>query len=204
MGRGGSLVSHSQRVRRFSGLLLTGLSLWVTGCEEPTVVSTVPPGVDQRRALAEEAIKKDDPQAIGESPASPKGQAKVDVIPDLVPALPTAPGEYKTTKSGVKYTTVKEGKGAVAKAGQRVKVHYVGTLDDGREFDSSRRKNEAASFIIGAGKVIKGWDEAVPGMKIGETRKLDIPAAAGYGAQGAGPSPANADLHFEIELLDAV
>src|SRR5206468_3795974 len=96
-------------------------------------------------------------------------------VSDLPPALPTAKGEVKTTPSGVKYETIKPGNGAVAKAGQRVTVHYVGTLEDGRKFDSSRDRDKPATFSIGTGDVIKGWDEAVPGMKIGEVRKLIVP-----------------------------
>jgi FKBP-type peptidyl-prolyl cis-trans isomerase len=109
-----------------------------------------------------------------------------------------------TTASGLKYTDVKVGTGAEAKAGQRVTVHYTGTLTDGKKFDSSKDRNQPFVFGLGAGQVIKGWDEGVAGMKVGGVRKLTIPAELGYGARGAGGViPPNATLLFEVELLDA-
>jgi len=95
-----------------------------------------------------------------------------------------------------------EGSGAVATAGQRVSVHYVGTLTDGTKFDSSRDRNAPFVFELGAGRVIKGWDQGVAGMKIGGKRKLTIPPELAYGARGFPPViPADATLVFEIELL---
>jgi len=95
-----------------------------------------------------------------------------------------------------------EGNGAVATAGQRVSVHYVGTLTDGTKFDSSRDRNAPFVFELGAGRVIKGWDQGVAGMKIGGKRKLTIPPELAYGARGFPPViPADATLVFEIELL---
>jgi FKBP-type peptidyl-prolyl cis-trans isomerase len=144
--------------------------------------------------------KEADSEAIGEQNKQPASK----ILPGLLPAEPTAKGEVKNTLSGVKYETIKEGTGATTKAGQRLTVHYVGTLDDGRKFDSSRDSGKPFPVTIGTGAVIKGWDEAVPGMKVGEIRKLTIPPSAGYGAQGSGERiPPNATLHFEIELLSA-
>jgi FKBP-type peptidyl-prolyl cis-trans isomerase len=95
------------------------------------------------------------------------------------------------------------GSGAEAKAGQTVSVHYVGTLLDGRKFDSSRDRGTPFKFPLGAGRVIQGWDRGVAGMKIGGKRKLTIPPELAYGARGFPPViPANATLVFEIELLD--
>ena len=94
------------------------------------------------------------------------------------------------------------GTGAVATVGQRVSVHYVGTLTDGSKFDSSRDRSSPFAFELGAGRVIKGWDQGVAGMKIGGTRKLTIPPELAYGTRGFPPViPANSTLVFEIELL---
>lgn len=95
------------------------------------------------------------------------------------------------------------GTGAEAKAGQTVVVHYTGTLMNGTKFDSSKDRGEPFSFRLGAGQVIKGWDQGVAGMKVGGVRNLTIPADLAYGSRGAGGViPPNADLKFEVELLD--
>jgi FKBP-type peptidyl-prolyl cis-trans isomerase FkpA len=107
-----------------------------------------------------------------------------------------------TTASGLQYEEIREGTGAEAKAGNRVIVHYTGWLMDGSKFDSSKDRNEPFDFFLGAGEVIKGWDEGVQGMKVGGVRKLTIPAHLGYGARGAGGViPPNATLVFEVEFL---
>jgi FKBP-type peptidyl-prolyl cis-trans isomerase len=167
------------------------------------MIRAVPPGLDPRLASAPKEEGDDAAQALGEQGALTAPNAKPAPIPDIPPALPTAKGEVKTTASGVKYETLKEGTGAVAKVGQHVTVHYTGTLDDGRKFDSSRDREKPFEFDIGMGRVIKAWDEAVPGMRIGERRKLTVPPAAGYGAQGQPPKiPPNATLIFDVELLN--
>src|SRR5476651_2067385 len=107
-----------------------------------------------------------------------------------------------TTPNGLTYKDVTEGTGAEAKKGDQVSVHYTGWLMDGTKFDSSKDRGDPFEFPLGAGHVIKGWDEGVAGMKVGGTRKLTIPPSLGYGARGAGGAiPGNATLVFEVELL---
>lgn len=97
---------------------------------------------------------------------------------------------------------IEEGTGAEAKHGDNVTVHYRGTLTNGKEFDASYNRSQPFSFPLGAGRVIKGWDQGVAGMKEGGKRKLTIPPHLGYGARGAGGAiPSNATLIFEVELL---
>jgi FKBP-type peptidyl-prolyl cis-trans isomerase FkpA len=109
--------------------------------------------------------------------------------------------QLKHTASGLGIQELRVGTGAVAEPGRSVSVHYTGWLTDGREFDSSRRRNELFSFPLGRGHVISGWDEGVSGMKVGGRRKLVIPAALGYGEAGAGGViPPNATLVFDVEL----
>jgi peptidylprolyl isomerase len=107
------------------------------------------------------------------------------------------------TASGLKYVDVKVGNGASPIKGKQVKVHYTGTLENGKKFDSSVDRNEPFSFVIGVGQVIPGWDEGVMSMKVGSKRKLIIPSKLGYGAAGAGGViPPNATLLFDVELLE--
>ncbi len=107
------------------------------------------------------------------------------------------------TDTGLKYEDTTTGQGATACAGQTVSVHYTGWLTNGTKFDSSKDRNDPFEFKLGAGQVIRGWDEGVQGMKIGGTRKLTIPPQLGYGANGAGGViPPNATLVFEVELLE--
>lgn len=102
----------------------------------------------------------------------------------------------------LKIEELKVGTGATAESGKRVTVHYVGTLTNGSQFDSSRDRGKGFSFSLGAGEVIKGWDLGVAGMKIGGSRKLTIPPELGYGERGFPPViPARATLVFEVELL---
>jgi peptidylprolyl isomerase len=110
--------------------------------------------------------------------------------------------DYITTPSGLKYKEIKVGTGATPTKGQKVTVHYTGTLENGKKFDSSRDRDRPFDFQLGLGQVIKGWDEGLSTMKVGGRRQLVIPADLGYGARGAGGViPPNATLIFDVELL---
>ncbi|TAE87948.1 MAG: FKBP-type peptidyl-prolyl cis-trans isomerase [Bacteroidetes bacterium] len=109
--------------------------------------------------------------------------------------------EY-TTASGLKYKILEKGTGKKAESGATVTVHYTGTLTDGKKFDSSKDRNQPFSFKLGAGRVIKGWDEGIALLRVGDKALLTIPPDLGYGANAMGPIPANATLIFEVELLD--
>lgn len=184
-------------------IVFGAICLAITGCEEPPrIVPAAPPGTEAAPPLP--ASEKDAAEALGETALNAPTPTKTDkpAGATIPPALPTAPGETKTTPSGVKYETVKAGEGPEAKVGQSVQVHYTGTLEDGKEFDSSRTRGAPFTVKLGAGAVIRGWDEGIPGMKLGEVRKLTIPSAAGYGASGYPPAiPPDATLKFVVELI---
>ncbi len=112
------------------------------------------------------------------------------------------PTNLETTSSGLQYSIDQPGTGDGVKTGQIVRVHYTGWLTNGTKFDSSRDRGAPLEFPVGTGRVIKGWDEGVGAMKIGEKRTLVIPAELGYGARGAGGViPPNATLVFAVELV---
>lgn len=120
----------------------------------------------------------------------------------------TAPANPKPKEDSRNVTELKTkdlvvGKGAQAKTGDKVSVHYTGRLTDGTKFDSSLDRKQPFEFVLGQGQVIKGWDEGVVGMKVGGKRELIIPPEMGYGDQGAGGViPPGAVLKFEVQLLD--
>jgi FKBP-type peptidyl-prolyl cis-trans isomerase len=125
-------------------------------------------------------------------------------------AKPTASGPTKVTgaptktASGLEYWDIKVGTGAVAQTGKQVKVDYTGWLTNGKKFDSSVGTGRPFDFMLGAGQVIKGWDEGVVGMKVGGKRQLRIPPALAYGAAGHPPQiPPNSTLVFDLRLVDA-
>ena len=136
-------------------------------------------------------------------PAEPKKPNSLAALNPGKPAEPEKPAEPPPSneKLGVKDVVV--GKGTEAKAGDTVKVHYVGTLPDGTEFDASKKNGRPFEFELGAGRVIKGWDQGVAGMKIGGKRKLTVPPSLGYGARGMPPViPPSSTLLFDVELLE--
>lgn len=111
----------------------------------------------------------------------------------------TAPLEE--AEAGLRFSELAPGTGPEATSGQNVTVHYTGWLTNGTKFDSSRDRGSPFSFRLGAGQVIKGWDQGVAGMKVGGRRRLEIPPELGYGARGVGPIPGGATLVFAVELL---
>ncbi len=118
------------------------------------------------------------------------------------PQKPTPDSAAVTTPTGLTYVITKRGTGRQPKAGETVVVHYTGTLTDGTKFDSSRDRREPFTFTLGAGEVIRGWDEGVAGMKVGGKRRLIIPPDLGYGAQGSPPTiPPNETLVFVVDLV---
>jgi FKBP-type peptidyl-prolyl cis-trans isomerase len=112
--------------------------------------------------------------------------------------------KYTTTKSGLKYADLKVGTGKEVKAGDTVVVHYTGWLKDGKKFDSSKDSPGGKPAEFALGDVIKGWQEGIPGMKVGGKRKLIIPPELAYGKKGTrdGTIPPDAELTFEVELID--
>jgi hypothetical protein len=118
------------------------------------------------------------------------------------PWIPVNEQEFTTMPSGLRYKDEVVGTGVTAKAGDRVSVQYTGWLEDGTKFDSSRDRNQPFEFQLGAGSVIRGWDDGVQGMRVGGRRRLVIPPELGYGARAVGGViPANSTLVFEVELL---
>lgn len=93
------------------------------------------------------------------------------------------------------------GTGETAANGDRLTVHYIGSFLDGRVFESSYTTGQPYTFVLGAGRVIPGWDQGIPGMKVGGKRRLTIPPSLAYGASGNGPIPPNTPIRFEVELL---
>ena len=153
-------------------------------------------------AIAASLPKPSVPTAIAQAPATQAPTLQTPTIPSTTSADLMSQENIVTTPSGLQYVDIVEGTGATPEAGQTVKVHYTGTLEDGTKFDSSRDRNQPFEFKIGRSQVIRGWDEGLSTMKVGGQRKLTIPPDLGYGTRGAGGViPPNATLIFDVELL---
>ena len=125
------------------------------------------------------------------------------LISSLIFSCSDNTGKVVTTESGLQYVDLVAGKGDTPKIGQKVSAHYIGTLEDGKKFDSSYDRNSPIEFTVGVKEMIPGFDEGVMTMKKGGKRKLIIPAELGYGSKGIpGVIPANATIIFEVELVD--
>jgi FKBP-type peptidyl-prolyl cis-trans isomerase len=194
---------RSQRRGIVAGVLRivpAGVLAWgLIGCDSPPdIVPITPPGVQPTRKAPDE----EPAQAQGEmaAPALQTTAPTPTKTAEAAPAPPTAKGETKTTKGGVKYETLKEGTGPELRPGQAGQFLYEGRLQDGTVFDGNMQQRQPATFSLG--RVIKGWQEGLPGMKVGELRRLTIPPEMGYGAQGSPPKIGpNATLIFDVELV---
>ena len=136
------------------------------------------------------------------SSVAPGATNQTEVKIAQAPSTNMSDSEIKETGTGLKYKVITAGTGATPKKGDTVTVHYVGNLEDGTTFDSSRDRNSPFSFKLGVGQVIKGWDEGLSLMRVGDRYTLIIPPDLGYGDRGAGGViPAKATLIFDVELL---
>lgn len=199
----GNLVS-GRRTWRSALVMLPALTLILfagLACQPAEKKAAAPAEGEQAAASHEAAAGHGQPAATDPAATStPEGQ---ETAPASSPASNLTPGaNVTTTASGLKYEDLVVGTGATPKAGQTCSVHYIGWLTNGSKFDSSRDRGTPFTFPIGQGSVIKGWDEGVMGMKVGGKRKLWVPPAMAYGADGYPPViPPNSELVFEVELL---
>lgn len=136
-------------------------------------------------------------------PAQQSTQAAKEVAPPPASGIPTVVGDTVTTPSGLKYIEITVGQGASPTLGQIVSAHYTGWLTNGSRFDSSRDRGQPLEFTLGAGRVIKGWEEGLASMKVGGRRMLIIPPSLGWGDRGTpgGPIPPGATTIFDVELV---
>ena len=176
-------------LRRCWSVGVIALMLFAVGCqksEEPKEVAGV------GTAPEEAAVQEDTAEEAGEESEAVTAARGLGT-PSDEPVV--------TTDTGLQHIDVRVGEGDAAEAGGTAVVHYTGWLVNGKKFDSSLDQNRTFEFPLGAGGVIKGWDQGVAGMKVGGVRKLIVPPGLGYGSRGIGPIPPDATLIFEVELV---
>ncbi|APW63644.1 FKBP-type peptidyl-prolyl cis-trans isomerase [Paludisphaera borealis] len=174
------------------------LSLSLAGCDSDQiqVIQVAPPGAVIPRKPPE---GDDVAQAQGETVTASARNAERGG--EVQKAQPTPVGQSITLEGGLNYETVKAGTGEELTPGRVGVINYEGTLDDGTVFDTTKKRGTPAEFTFGTNKLIPGWERAVPGMKVGEIRKLTIPPLLGYKDEDKKGIPPNSTLHFEIELV---
>lgn len=179
---------------RYAWPLLLGCFL-LSACD-PTLVPVNPP--EPGDGAEQPIFIPPSPVVIVVSPAPSATPNPREALP-----FPVNTSVQEALPSGLGYTVVRPGKAGAPQAenGQMATVHYTGWLVDGRAFDSSRPRQQPFRFKLGAGVVIRGWDEGVRGMRVGEWRKLVIPSRLAYGDRGTGSIPPRSTLIFEVELL---
>jgi len=180
------MITKFEVIGIFSSVVLMALALFLLRVETTDVVALVP-RPDTQSATA--VLVVDD----GEE------QNKNALAGTLAASFNGMDTQQKVVADDVKL-----GSGEAVVAGKTVRVHYVGRLENGQEFDNSKKRGEPFEFTVGAGQVIAGWDEGLIGMKVGGERTLVIPPQFGYGAQAVGPIPPNSTLLFTIELIEII
>jgi len=172
----------------------------LSGCGDPgQIVAVTPPGAVIPKQVPEDQTA----EALGESAVhaartGSSDKASAELHP---PAPPTEPGETKTLEGGVTYETIKAGTGEEFRSGRVGVINYEGKLDNGTVFDTTKTRGGPAEFVFGSGRLIAGWEMAVPGMRVGEVRKIVVPPEMGYKDKDMGDIPPNSTLTFEVELV---
>ncbi|WP_169972691.1 FKBP-type peptidyl-prolyl cis-trans isomerase [Tautonia rosea] len=195
-------------LRRWSLWAIAAAMVAPAGCgQPPPMVPMTPAGVGGDPLAVNFEDDQYKAKALGETPASRESTVATSIPePDDMPRIvrePTEPGEEVELENGLRYTTLKAGdpEGPMAELGRSVSVFYRGTLADGTEFDSNMGR-QPVDFPLNPGSLIQGWIDGIPGMRVGERRRLVIPAKLGYGDRGSPPKiPPGAELTFEVELV---